>query len=103
MTIRDWDVAQIEREKRRFMILRHLYSSPGRELSEEILKMACRAVGVPTQDSEIEEAVSWLAERSLVMVQLAGPIRTARLSAHGADVVLGHEVVEGIMPFGDLP
>jgi hypothetical protein len=95
-------VAQIETEKRRWAILRHLYALPTREVSHPMLRDACRALGLVTTDDDLTKtAMRWLAENGLVTLKEAGPMLVARLTAAGDDVLKGFAQVDGILAFGD--
>ena len=94
-------MAEIETEKRRFAIIRHLHDTPGRELGHAVLKAGCRAQGIPTTDDQAKTAMNWLAENDLVTLASAGTIVMARLTSVGDDVVRGYSTVPGVLVFGD--
>lgn len=98
--MKGWPVKEVETEKRRFAILKHLRQTPGRELSEDLLMLGARAQGIPTTRSQIRTAMHWLAENGLVKLEQLGAMPVAELTEAGADVVAGQSVPPGILPFG---
>lgn len=98
--MKGWPVAEVETEKRRFAMLKHLRDTPGRELSDEVLMMGARANGIPSTRDQVRTAMNWLAEQDLVKLNTIGSMVVAKLTEAGSDVVSGHSTPPGILPFG---
>ena len=96
------DIPQIEREKRRFVVLRHLADTPGYELNTELLSMGCQAQGVPTTEDQIRTAVSWLEEQDLVRTDTVGSVLLVTLTKAGREVADGRRIVPGVMRPGPI-
>ncbi|GIT85422.1 hypothetical protein [Roseobacter sp. OBYS 0001] len=95
------NVAQVEIEKRRWAVLRHLEDSkPARSLNADILLMGCRAAGLPTTEDQMKETWAWLEERRFVERTNLGPMEVVTITSAGREVIQGHKVVEGLIPFG---
>jgi Holliday junction resolvase len=99
--MKGWPIMAVETEKRRFAILRHLHETQGRELSDELLKHGCRAMGIPSSGDQVRTAIAWLEEQDLVVTQALGRMLAVRLTAEGADVVRGFREAPGVLQFGD--
>lgn len=92
---------EVESEKRRFAILRHLRDTPARELNAAILADGCRVQGIPTTGDQVLTAMKWLADNDLVTVRSLGSFTVAKLTRAGSEVARGITDVPGILRFGE--
>jgi len=99
--MKGWPIMEVESEKRRFAILRHLMDTPGRELNDMILADGCRVQGIPTTGDQARTAMNWLAENDLVAVRSLGRFMVAKLTRAGSEVARGITDVPGILRFGE--
>ncbi|WP_299370454.1 hypothetical protein [uncultured Tateyamaria sp.] len=90
-------MAEIEKEKRRGAILRHLAETTGDQLSLDMLKIGCGAMGIPSNIDQVENAVVWLSEQGLAEMNKLGHMKTARLLPDGREVVEGLRTIRGIL------
>lgn len=95
--MKGWPVAQIETQKRRWAVLKHLHDTPGYELNRHILMLGAKAQGIPTTRDQMDHALDWLADNELITLQTLGDQRLARLTSDGQEVALGDRVMAGVL------
>ncbi|QBF31513.1 hypothetical protein [Thalassococcus sp. S3] len=101
--MKNWPVEQVEAEKRRGAILKHLKEAPGGQLSLEYLKIGCTAQGIPSNIDQVKNAVVWLQENDLARLETLGSMELAVLMPDGKEVVQGVRMVRGVLdPDGGL-
>lgn len=98
--MRGWPVQQVETEKRRATVLMYLHDTPGYELNEELLLLACRTKGIPTTVDHIRMALKWLADHHLITLRGEPGAQIARLTEGGSEVATGDRVVPGVLRSG---
>lgn len=96
--LEDWPVSEIEEEKRRGLILRHLDQMPQSEAGEIMLMQALRERGVPTVREQVAATLSWLNIRGLVKAELPGGVYVAKLTAQGRSVARDEFRYDGVAP-----
>lgn len=87
---------EIETEKRRAAILRHLMDSPDNEAGDGILAQGCRALGIVSTPHEVIAAIGWLEALGLVTSERHGQVVLAKITREGKAVARGHVSVAGV-------
>lgn len=95
--MRKWPVAQVEKEKRRGAILKHLHETTGGQLTLEMLKMGCAAQGIPSNIDQVENAANWLEDQDLAKLDKLGALATVKITEDGKEVVEGLRTVKGVL------
>lgn len=95
--LRGWPVKEVETEKRRAAILRHLMNSTGNECGDAMLALACRVLGIVSTPQEIVAAIGWLESAGLVSSERFPNVVVAKITREGKAVARGHTAVAGVM------
>ena len=83
---------------RRIIILQGIESSPGRELSNEMLQRLLKSQCHSCSIAEVNEQINWLENRGYVKAARLGDsgLVIAHITRPGIDVALGNVRAEGI-------
>jgi len=85
------------RAERRLVILRLLNELATYTANSSILASGLSHYGVPASRDQVHTELDWLAEQGLVTQEDLGiGVRTATLTARGAEVALGRAIVSGV-------
>lgn len=90
------DFATVLAEDRRLTILRVLYDSTAYAANEFLLQTMLGSFGHMVSTDRVHTDLAWLAEQSLVTVEVVGGVRIAKLLTRGEDVALGRTIQPGV-------